>query len=288
MKLIKTFTGILFVMGMLLSCSILPRIPKPSVLEPAGEILTKHIDEAPSSADEVDVRIYMGGGTMKLAGGTEKFVEGTIKYNVEELAPEVKRGLASINIEQTISWDELKLFKDYTNDWDLRFGPTPSNFDISIGGYKGTFDFGDLAVKNLKIQEGASNSEFTFSKPNLTEMGMLDFRTGASSVKMSKLGNAKFGTMEFSGGAGSYELDFSGTLARDANVTINAGVSQIKLYIPESTNAKIIVEEGVTNITASDDWSIDNKVYTNQQDGPLLLINVNMGLGSLELIKVRD
>jgi hypothetical protein len=43
--------------------------------------------------------------------------------------------------------------------------------------------------------------------------------------------------MRLSGGAAGYELDFGGTLSRDAQVNIETGVSGVELTVPASTAA---------------------------------------------------
>ncbi len=72
--------------------------------------------------------------------------------------------------------------------------------------------------RSLKITSGASKTDLAFTTPNLTTMGQFHFRTGASTAHLNSLSNANFSLMKFEGGAGSYTLDFSGTLTRDATV----------------------------------------------------------------------
>ena len=72
-------------------------------------------------------------------------------------------------------------------------------------------------------------------------MTVFRYETGASSVKLTGLANANFGTLIFNSGAGDYTLDFSGTLKRDATITVSSGISNLILVIPDGVTANVTV-----------------------------------------------
>jgi hypothetical protein len=112
-------------------------------------------------------------------------------------------------------------------------------------------------------------------------MSMLRYETGASSVKLSGLANANFSTLTFSGGAGNYTLDFSGELQRAGIVTIEAGLGDMSLVIPEGVDAVVTVEGTALNINHSSNWSQNGQKYSQEGSGPTLTILVKMSAGNL-------
>jgi hypothetical protein len=110
---------------------------------------------------------------------------------------------------------------------------------------------------------------------------MLRYETGASNVKLTGLANANFSTLQFSGGAGNYTLDFSGELQRDAVVTIEAGFGDLSLVIPEDVNAVVTVEGAALNVNHSSGWAQNGQKYTQKGSNSTLTILVKMAAGNL-------
>lgn len=168
------------------------------------------------------------------------------------------------------------------NEWDLRLGSVPMALTVQGGAYSAEYEFGGLALTGLTIKDGAADVTVNFSEPNLEEMAFLRYETGASNITMLGLGNANFSTLVFKGGAGNYRLDFSGDLQHDATVTIQTGVSNITLVIPDGVAAEVTIE-GLSNVSHGSGWTQNGKVYTRAGDGPRLVILVQAGTGNLTL-----
>ena len=85
------------------------------------------------------------------------------------------------------------------------------------------------------VRQGAGKFELGFSAPNPEPMQLLDVSSGAAGIALKNLANVNFSEMRLSGGAAGYELDFGGTLSRDAQVNIETGMSGVELTVPAST-----------------------------------------------------
>jgi hypothetical protein len=118
---------------------------------------------------------------------------------------------------------------------------------------------------------------------NQSEMSIFKYETGASNLKLSGLANANFATFDFNSGAGDYTLDFSGELQRDASITIDTGLSNMILVIPEDVNAVIKVDSGASNINTTSGWKQNGDTYTQAGDGPTLTFVVSIGAGNLTI-----
>jgi hypothetical protein len=250
-----------------------------------GPTQTLTVSETLPNADTVaQVKVSMGAGKLSISpGAQEAFVEGTINYNVESWRPTITNEDGDLTIEQGGNGVRGLPTNDVVNEWDLTFGDAPMNLTINAGAYEGTLDLSGLALRNLNISDGASEATVKFDSVNPEEMEELRYSTGASSVRLEGLANANFERLVFKGGAGSYTLDFSGELQRDATVDITSGVSSVRLVIPSDMDAKIVVSDGITDVKTEGTWTVNDKTYSLSGSGPTLTINVDMGVGTLTL-----
>ena len=254
----------------------LPERPK------AGPDVEESITIADPKSDETRLTLSFGAGKLTLSPGAEakNLVEGTALYNVEDLKPKIQKSGDSIEIRQG-DFKSLPLFEDMKNEWDLKLGDTPLDLIVEAGAYEGNLELGGLALKSLTVQDGASNVDLSFTEGNQTEMSVLRYETGASDVKLTGLGNANFSTLTFSGGAGNYTLDFSGELQRDAVVTVESGLGNLSLKIPEGVDATVTVESTAVSINHGSGWTQNGQIYTQPGSGATLTVLVKMAAGNL-------
>ena len=248
--------------------------------EHAGQEVTESIAVASPKSEETRLTLSFGAGKLKLSPGATDLVDGTVIYNVPDLKPEVVKDGGDIQIRQG-DLQGLPPLDNIKNEWQLQLGNTPMDLTIKAGAYEGDLELGGLALKGLTVRDGASNVNLSFGQPNEAEMSMLRYETGASSVKLEGLANANFSTLAFSGGAGNYTLDFSGVLQRDAVVTIESGLGDLSLIIPEDVDAVVTVEGMAVNINHSSNWSQNGQKYVQEGSGPALTILIKMSAGNL-------
>jgi hypothetical protein len=241
---------------------------------------------APDSDQVTEVKLEFGAGELNIApGDSESLISGTAAYNVVEFEPKITVADTRVKISQQV--DDINLIPvlgdELKNRWDLSFGNFPIDLEIAAGGYQGEFELGGIPIHDLRIAEGASKTDVSFSELNPVEMDTLRYDTGASQATLSGLANANFREMDFRSGAGDYRLDFSGDLQQDAEVSIKTGLSSIVIIVPQGTPATVQFEGGLANVDRSGSWRMSGNVYTLPGEGPELIINVEMGAGNLEL-----
>lgn len=264
-----------------LACSV--TINAPSVRSTVGPTETMEVNE-PAPSGDARLVIGMGAGKLDVTGGGQGLVSGNIRYNVPGLKPAVKRNGSEVQVVQETDKLTNSFGNDLVNEWNLKLGNTPMDLTINAGAYEGTIDLSGVPLTGLAINDGASKAKVVINSPNPEQMDTLSYKTGASQVELDGLANANFKNMTFSGGAGNYTLDFSGELKQDAKVTITGGVSNVKIIVPSGMQSRITVTGGLNNITPRGTWTVEDKVYQTHGSGPVLTINLDMGVGNLELI----
>ncbi len=269
-----------------LGCKITMNFPVQKIA--TGPLQTETIQIAPLSAEIVEVDLEFGAGELKISpGGADYLVFGKATYNVEDFKPVIKIEGKQIYLEtgnfEISGIPDFNNIEDLENQWDLALGNFPINLSIQAGAYKGDYEFGSLSIKNLEISDGAADVSLRFATPNLVAMDSFRYTTGASNVELSGLGYANFSSFIFRSGAGEYTLDFGGGILRDSVVTIESGVSQVTLVVPEGVNARVIFKGGLVTINAEGAWDKSGDQYVLNGNGPVLTINVDMGAGNLNL-----
>lgn len=264
-----------------LACSINFNLPQSPTV---GATQIFPISEDRPDSASASLVIGMGGGKLNIRPTGEKLVEGTVEYNVSDWKPEITHDGGEVHIDQTVH-DASFLGGKVINNWDLRLGPAPMDLQIQAGAYEGKIDLSGLSLTNLRISDGASQATVIFDRPNPVEMTNFTYSTGASSIELDGLLNANFDEMNFKGGAGNYTLDFTGKITREVKVFIDGGLGNMTLKVPKGVNAQINLSGGLNNVSTQGTWTIEGQEYhTIGSEGPLLKIQVNMGIGNLQLV----
>jgi hypothetical protein len=269
-----------------LACSV--TINAPNIELATGKTVTETIT-VPLPVDKTtpsNITVEFGAGTIKLQpGATDALVSGTAKYNVDQLKPVVTADANGVKISQeNLKLNRLpSLTSKVVNEWDLLLANSTMNLIIKAGAYSGNYELGGLSISQLEVTDGAAKVNLSFSKPNQAQMSTLKYSTGASEVTVNGLGNANVSDVSFSGGAGSYILDFSGQLQRDMTVSVDSGVSSVTLRVPAGVPAQVTSESSLISVTSSGNWQQQGTTYQQSGTGYKIIILVKMGAGSLQL-----
>jgi len=269
-----------------MACGITFNLPVTQVKTGQTQTDTINVPLPQNSSAISNVKMGFGAGEFSLAPGAQNaLISGTVTYNVADFKPKVSIDGNNVDMEQgNLNIQGIPNFSEnIKNQWNLSLGNAPINLQISAGAYNGNYELGGLSLQDLEISDGASNVNLSFSKPNLIPMDTFRYQTGASSIKMTGLANANFNNLIFRCGAGSYQLDFSGELKRDATVTIESGISNIVLVIPQGVSAKVTFEGGLSSVNTSSSWTKNGNTYIQTGSGPTIRVDVKMGAGNLDL-----
>jgi hypothetical protein len=267
-----------------LACSI--NLGAPRLQTGPTETVTLN-EPLPANVDEVDLEVNMAAGQLNVSGDGEGVLEGEIRYNVPEWEPELDNTGGRVTLTQGDSNTTIGGLPDsqVVNEWTLRLGDVPYNLTLNAGAYEGRLDLSGVPLRALVIRDGASSARVEFNSLNPEEMTELRYDTGASSVKLIGLGNANASRVAFSSGAGDYELDFTGDLKRDVAVSVKSGVSSVRLVVPAGANVVVNVTGGLTGVNTDGNWSRSGDRYSLSGSGPTITIDVDMGVGSLNLVE---
>lgn len=286
------FTAVLVLALVTMACGFNISFDAPEIRTiDTGPTVTEDIFvPVPDTVGTPELEIAFGAGQLTINPGAETgLVEGTATYNVENLNPQVVANGRAIRLQQGEGRIEgipsFNLTNDLVMEWDLLLASDTSMGLIINGGASETIvELGGLSLTSLSINQGAAESRFSFSEPNQVEMERLEVNAGAANLNLFSLANANVRDgIVFKGGAGNYTLDLGGDLQQDLFVSIDAGLGNINVVVPEGTSATLTLEGALTNVNATGSWNRSGNTYTNPGDGPKITIEVSIGAGNLDL-----
>jgi hypothetical protein len=242
------------------------------------------------AADDLHLRIALGACrlTARPAGG-EEWVAGTYHDPTDNRPLRIIEEEAGATItEAQPSFGRLPAVLGGATRYELGLGKKrPFALTIETGASDFDLDLGGIPLSRLMVRQGAGKFELDFSQPSPGRMELLDVSTGAADIELENLANANFSEMRLSGGAASYDLDFGGTLSHDAEVSIETGVSAVKVSVPASTAATVAAETTLGSVDVGDGFTKKEGVFLTESavsgGGPVLRIRAGVRLGSLQL-----
>lgn len=211
-------------------------------------------------------------GSVRVGRAEEGYLfQAQVNLETDQLRPSFDytedAGTGHLSVDLETKKDGSKKFPSLSaaknSEWLLLFGDqAPLDLQIELGAASAEFDFTDLPVSHLRLDTGASSSTIAFNAPNPVEMETLSISAGASALRIEGLGHARAKYIQFEGGVGKYNLDFSGgTLAQAGRADITIGMAALTVVLPD--DRPVIV-------TAPDNWLCSVEVpngFTKQSKG---------------------
>jgi hypothetical protein len=242
------------------------------------------------SAESPHLRIALGACRFKARPGEgDAWVAGTCHDPTDRRSPRILEEGSSVTItEEEPSFERIPAVFGGVPRYELEFGKQkPFALTIDTGASDFDLDLGGIPVSRLVVRQGAGKFELDFSAPNPHPMEVLEVSSGAAGIELENLANANLSEMRLSGGAAAYELDFGGTLSRDAEVSIETGLSGVEVSVPSSTAARVIAETTLGSVDVGDGFTKREGAFLTEGalsgDAPILKIRAGVRLGSLQL-----
>jgi hypothetical protein len=222
-------------------------------------------------------------------GEGDEWVAGTYSDPTDRRPLRIVEEEAGVTItEAEPSFERIQAVFGGVPRYELEFGKErPFALTIETGASDFDLDLGGVPLSRLIVRQGAGKFELGFPQPNPGPMDLLEISSGAAALELENLANANFSEMRLSGGAASYELDFGGVLSRDAEVSIETGISGVEVSVPSSTAARVEAETTLGSVDVGDGFTKREGAFSTESalsgDGPVLRIRAGVRLGSLQL-----
>jgi len=258
----------------------------------AGDVEREQKKIERTTEKSLQTMLDFGAGTITLAASApelildaqavydKKRVDFFVDYKVRR-----ERGVLELSSEMFGKTLEGKI----RNEWEIDLArAVPQDLEVDVGAADARLDFSDLRLTSLSMDIGAADAEIWWDKPNVEELKEISIDCGASSLKISGLGNANFEYMTFDGGLGSFEIDCSGAWTRSGQADFEVGLGSLELTIPENLAARIEVDGSFMSSVDIDRHfeEVSDNVYKTQgyDDAKVRFdVKLQLGMGSVDV-----
>jgi len=248
------------------------------------------INVAYPAAEYPRLRIALGACRFEArAGEGEAWVTGVCHDPTDRRFPRILGEGASVTItEVEPSFERIRASLGGVPSYEVEFGKErPFALTVETGASEFVLDLGGVPISRLMVRQGAGKFELGFSAPNAHPMELFEVSSGAAGIELENLANATFEEMRLSGGAAGYDLDFGGVLLRDAQVSIETGMSGVEVSVPASTAARVVAETTLGSVDVGDGFTKREGAFLTEgalsAEAPVLTIRAGVRLGALRL-----
>lgn len=217
-----------------------------------------------------DVRIRYGAGSLAVGPTDDPVLFAMhMRYDEESVTPIHEYDPEERSLTLGMSDASIRLARSSRGDshGELRVALSPRvpmTLDLDVGAAAAILDLGGLALREVKLETGASDSKVRFATPNPTRMRMFRISAGAASLDVSGLANANVDEVRVSGGVGSVVLDFGGPIMRDVDLETEMALGTVTVRVPRDAGVRVQLSRFIAGFDhfglekRGDAWYSDN------------------------------
>ncbi len=248
----------------------------------------EHTDE-----DLLRVQVEFGAGELTLRPGASSLLyRATYDFDEAAMTPELSYANGYLEIGMEGRRDRRGRFRmgnDYHNALDLALSTgLPIDLGIDFGAGEAELDLSGLALRQLEVNTGSSESRIRVDAPNPESMTTAVFNVGAADFSLRGLGNLNAERVELSAGMGSVTLDLNGAWPEDAQIEVEMGLGALSIRVPEDLGARIRVDNMLAVIDA-DGFDRSGREYQSpnwESARRRVELEITAALGSVEIVRL--
>lgn len=200
--------------------------------------------------DEVKVEIEYGAGNFSVRSIDEGLLyRMNLEYDEDKFEPVAELSGDRVRLGVETRGRNISLGRRNAGSLDLELArDVPMDLEINFGAVQAEIDLGGLALTDLDLSTGASESSVTVSEPNSMTMSNATFAVGAAEFSVMGLGNLNSERIEVNAGVGSITLGLDGEWRQDARLSIDMGLGALEIHVPEGLGIRLRKDSFLTSL----------------------------------------
>ena len=243
--------------------------------------------------DNSEIRVYVeyGAGQFNVRSVDEDVLyRMNLRYDEDAFEPvaDFSGDRLRLGVESTRRRVNVRGGQSGELDLELARG-IPMELDLEFGAVRADIDFGGLALTDLDLSTGASESTIDISEPNTNRIRTATFEVGAAQFTARHLGNLNAERIQLDAGVGAIALWLNGRWQRDAHLAIDMGLGALELMIPEGLGIRLRKDSFLTSLD-SEGLVKRGDVYESldyDDADRKVTIDLDAAFGSVKVVWVR-
>ncbi|HYK89770.1 MAG TPA: toast rack family protein [Acidobacteriota bacterium] len=156
----------------------------------------------------------------------------------------------------------------------------PLKLSVNTGVGDARLSLTGMKVERLDLEAGVGGSKISVYEPNPVTCEFIRIKNGVGSMDAVGLGNLNFRELEFEGGVGGANLDFTGSWKQDADVRIQVGVGGVSARMPREVGVRVEAEKHFLSGLHLDGFNKrDSYYYSDNYDKAKTRITLRVATG---------
>ncbi len=262
------------------ACDFEPRV--------AAEMVSLDQSQPMGKEKSLSAEIRFDIGSLEISGGKDaKLYSMDLEYDKATYQPEVRyqppaasgEGLLTFRLESN---HKLGLRSDHQRN-RLRLDLTksvPIRLNVNTGVGDARVLLSGIQLARLEIESGVGGSRLSSYEPNPVVCDLVRIKNGVGSLDAVGLGNLNFRELDFEGGVGGANLDFTGAWKQDADIRVQVGVGGVSLKMPRDIGVRVEAEKHFLSGLHLDGFrKTDSYYYSESYDRAKIRATVRVATG---------
>ena len=238
---------------------------------------------------EVRVHVDYGAGVLNVGPGEPgTLYRMELRYDQDVLEPRhhYEDGLLEIGMDRVGRGIRVGS-RDGSGRLDLELSPeVPLVLDLEFGAARADLDLGGIALRELYVETGASDTRIEVSEPNPVQLELASFEAGAANLVATGLGNLNAERIRLAAKAGKATLDFGGEWRRDAEVDLAIDLGAVELRFPRGLGVQLVVDALLTSVDAQEMYRRGDSYFSPDWDGAetRLTVEIDAHIGAIDVV----
>jgi hypothetical protein len=274
-----TWTAVLILAAQFCACDFEPRV--------AAEMESMNKSQPLGNEKSLSADIRFDIGSLEIAGEKDTTLYSVdLEYDKSSYQPELHyqppvgadEGSFSFRLESN---HKIGLRAEHHNRLRLNLTKSiPLKLNINTGVGDARLSLSGLEIARLDLESGVGGSKLSSYEPNSVPCEFIRIKNGVGSIDAVGLGNLNFRELEFEGGVGGANLDFTGSWKRDADIRVQVGVGGVNLRMPREIGVRVEAEKHFLSGLHLDNFNKrDSYYYSEGYDRAKIRVSVRVTTG---------
>ncbi|MBN1571056.1 MAG: hypothetical protein JXA73_24685 [Acidobacteria bacterium] len=175
----------------------------------------------------------------------------------------------------------------YNNKLQLAFNNSiPLTLKVTAGVGEARLSLSELSISRIDFESGVGEAKISSYEPNAVPCEYIRIKSGVGRIEAVGLGNLDFRELEFEGGVGGANLDFTGEWKQSANIRIKVGVGGVNMRMPREVGVKVEAEQNFLSGLHLEGFNKQDSCYYSENYSRASIrvsINIATGIGGLRI-----